>query len=188
MILASKSPRRKEIFSKLKIPFKTIKSSFEEDMTLDMPPEKLVKFLSHGKAQEVARKYPHHIVIGADTFVVLKNELLGKPRTPQIAKEMLKKISGNVVEIISGITITCHQNKKIVSKATTTKIYIRKLSVSEIDNYIKTGEPLDKAGAFAIQELGATLIKKVEGDYLSAIGLSLFETAKILKEFDIEIL
>jgi len=105
IILASKSPRRKEIFSKLNLPFETIESSFQEDMTLNMSPGELAKFLSQEKAKEVAKRYTDHLIVGADTFVILNGELLWKPRTPEIAKEMLRKTSGEKVQVISGITI-----------------------------------------------------------------------------------
>lgn len=188
IILASTSPRRKELFSKLNIPFDVIASNYTENMTLEMSPHELAKFLSKQKAQEIAERYPDHIILGADTFVVLDSKLLGKPHTPKIAKEMLKRISGQKLEIITGTTITHSAVLKSVSWAKSTHVYIKKLSALEIENYVATGEPLDKAGAFAIQELGGVLIEKIEGDYPNAVGLSLFETTRALKKFGIKIL
>lgn len=188
IILASTSPRRKEIFSKLNIPFEIVSSNYVEDMTLEMPPEELAKFLSKEKAREVAKRYPDHIVIGADTFVVLDGELLGKPKTPEIARMMLKKISSRTVEVISGITIVEPLNKSSISRSVISKITFRKITNEEIEGYIKTGIPLDKAGGIAVQEIGAIFIENLSGDYFNIMGLSLFETAKILKEIEVKIL
>lgn len=185
IILASKSPRRKEIFAKLNLPFKVVESNFEEDMTLKMNPRELAKFLSREKAKEVAERFRNHIVIGADTFVVLSGELLGKPRTPDIAKKMLKKTSGKEVEVISGVTIIDSKTGRSISKEVVSKIKFREISNKEIANYVATGIPLDKAGAIAVQEIGAIFIERIEGDYFNNMGLPLFEIAQILKEFEI---
>ena len=157
-------------------------------MTLRMPPKELAKFLSKGKAQEVAKRYPQHIVIGADTFVVLDGELLGKPRTTEVAREMLRKTSNRTVEVISGITIIEPRSQKIISKAVTSKITFRKITNEEIEGYIKTSIPLDKAGGIAVQEIGAIFVENSSGDYFNNMGLPLFETAKTLKEIGVKIL
>ena len=188
IILASTSPRRKEILSLIGIKFQTVASNYEEDMELKMKPTELAKFLSKGKAQALARKYPKHIIIGADTFVVLNNKLLGKPTSKSDAKRMLTQISGKKLTIITGFTIINTESNKSISKAVQTKAYIKKLTPTEIDNYIKTKEPLDKAGAFAIQGIGSMLIKKIEGDFFSAVGIPLFSLAQELKKFGINLL
>ena len=188
IILASTSPRRKELFTKLGLPFEIESSDYEEDMTLKIPPIKLAKVLSYGKAAAVAKKHKEGIVIGADTFVALKNHLLGKPKDKAEAKIMLKKLSGKRVDILTGLTIINISTGKKVSLTDIVKVYIRKLSESEIDNYIASGEPLDKAGAFAIQGLGAVIIKRIEGDFQSAMGLPLFILAKELKKMGINVL
>lgn len=188
IILASTSPRRRELFAKLRLPFAIEASDYEEDMSLKMPPTKLAKFLSLGKADAVAKKHKDGIVIGADTFVAFNNHLLGKPKSKAEAKLMLQKLSGKRVDILTGLTIIDIRSGKKVSVTDIVKVFIRKLSESEIDNYIASGEPMDKAGAFAIQELGAVIIKKIEGDFQSAMGLPLFILAKELKKFGIEVL
>ncbi|MBT5337668.1 septum formation protein Maf [Candidatus Falkowbacteria bacterium] len=188
IILASTSPRRKEIMAKTRLKFKVVASDYEEDMSLKMPPLKLAKFLSKGKADSVAKKYRNHLIIGADTFVVLNNKLLGKPSDIADAKKMLKQISGKVLLIVTGYTIIDTGSGKSISKATETKVHIKKLKPSEIINYVKSGEPLDKAGAFGVQELGAVIIKKIEGDFYNVMGLPIFDLSQELKKFGVNII
>ncbi len=188
IILASSSPRRSEIFAKLRLPFEIVASNYKEDMTLKMSPKDLAKFLSREKAQEVAKRFKAHLIIGVDTFVVLDKEILGKPHTKKVAKEMLEKINGKKLKIITGFAVINSATNRTLSKTKTTNVFIKKLSSEEIKSYIATKEPLDKAGAFAIQGIGAVLIKKIDGDYFNAVGLSLFEIAKALKKFEIKVL
>lgn len=173
---------------KLGVPFVIKPSEYEEDMKIKLPPKKLAKFLSLGKAKAVAKNNPNSIIIGADTFVVLGQNLLGKPRNESEAKAMLKKISGKTLSIITGLAILDSDTGKVISQSVETKIFIKKLSKSEIDNYIKTKEPLDKAGAFAIQGVGSLIVKKISGDYLGAIGLPLRALAEGLKKFGVVVL
>ncbi len=188
IILASTSPRRKELFAKLRLPFITEAPDYEEDMTLKIPPLKLAKVLSSGKALSVAKNHKSGIIIGADTFVVLNNKLLGKPKSEADARWMLSSLSGKRVDILTGLTIIDVAHNKKVSLTDVTKVYIKKLSSSEINNYIASGEPMDKAGAFAIQELGAVLIKRIEGDFMGSLGLPLFTLAKELKKMGVDVL
>ena len=188
IILASTSPRRKEILSLTGLKFETVASDYEEDMTLDLEPLELAKLLSRGKAEAVAKDYKDSIVIGADTFVVLNNELLGKPHDADTATKMLEKISNQAVSLITGYTIIDTANNKNISETVETKIYIKELSDQEIKGYVATKEPLDKAGAFAIQGIGAIFIKKIECDFFGAMGLPLFDLSKALKKFGISIL
>lgn len=188
IILASTSPRRKELFGKLRSPFVVEASDYEEDMTLKMSPIKLAKFLSYGKAAAVAKKHKSGIVIGADTFVVFNDHLLGKPKNKMEAKKMLKKLSGKRVDILTGLAIIDIDSGKKINTIDVTKVFIRKLSSQEIDNYVASGEPMDKAGAFAIQGLGAVIIKRIEGDFMGAMGLPLFILAKELKKFGVNVL
>lgn len=188
IILASTSPRRKELLEKTGLKFKIVSSNYEEDMSLKMRPLILAKFLSKGKAEAVAKKYKNHIIISADTFVALNDELLGKPHTRDEAREMLKKISNKVVSIITGYTVIDTGDNKKISNVSEAKVYIKRLSSDEIENYIKTKEPLDKAGAFAIQGLGAVIIKKIEGDFFGIVGLPLYDLSETLKKFGVKIL
>ena len=188
IILASASPRRKEL---LKIligdNFEIKTSDYEEDNSLDLLPRDLVLFHSLGKGKDVANKLSEGIVISADTIVVFENKVLGKPETAERAKEMLDKINGQWVEIITGMAVIDIANKKEFQHLEVAKIKIKQMSEQEIDNYIKTGEPLDKAGAFAVQGKGAVLIEKTDGDFYSVVGLPLFELNKLLVQSDINI-
>ena len=188
IILASTSPRRKELLEKLRLPFEIEASDYEEDMTLKMPPKKLALLLSDGKAAAVAKKHKTGIIIGADTFVVFNDHLLGKPKSELEAKKMLQKLSGQRVDILTGLTIIDIAARKKVRTTDVTKVFIKKLSSSEIDNYIASGEAMGKAGAFAIQGLGAVIIKRIEGDFMGAMGLPLFVLAKELKKLGIAVL
>ncbi len=187
LILASASPRRKELLQQLGLKFDVAPSDYAEDMTKKLPPRKLAAFLSRGKAEAVAKNYQNAVVIAADTFVVLKNELLGKPRTPKEAQAMLRKISGKTLAVITGFTIVDTDTRKKVSRSVEAKIRIKKLAPDEIAAYVKTGEPLDKAGAFAVQGRGAAIVERIEGDFFAVVGLPLFDLAEALKKFGIAV-
>lgn len=188
IILASSSPRRKEVFGKLKLPFEIQHSDYEENMSLPMSPVELAKYLSLGKAESVGQKNPDAIIIAADTFVIFEDKLLGKPKSEIEATEMLKMLSGKENDIVTGVTIIDTKTGQKISFYDTTKVFIQELSDEIIENYIKTGEPMDKAGAYAIQELGAILIEKIEGDMFNAMGLPLRRLAQELEKFGIKVL
>lgn len=188
IILASTSSARKETFSKVRLPFEVQASNYEEDMSLEMPPEQLVEYLSAGKAKAVAEENSNAIVIAADTFVVYGNQRLGKPKTAERAKEMLEMLSGKEHEIVTGVTIIDTESGKSRTFHGSTKVFMKKLSPETIDAYIKTGEPLDKAGAYALQEIGAMLIEKIEGDFFNAVGLPLERLMEELKDFGVVVI
>lgn len=186
IILASSSPRRKELLAKTKLPFTIVVSEYEEDMTENMPPEVLAEKLSREKAKTVAKKYPDAVIIAADTFVLLNGELLGKPKSEAEAAVMLRNISGQRVTVITGVTILAVTAKKEISFHEETILEIKVLTDREIVDYVKTGEPMDKAGAFGMQERGAAFVKRVEGDFFSAVGLPVYRLVEELKAFDID--
>ncbi len=186
--LVSTSPRRKELLNQIGLKFEIVASDYEEDMTLDMAPVELAQYLSRGKAEAALGNVEEGIVIAADTFITFDNRVLGKPKNNDDAKHILQNIGGRVVEVITGFTVLDVKTKKQVSKAVVTKVFIKKLSEEEIDNYIKTGEPMDKAGAFGIQGVGALIIEKIEGDYNNIVGLPLFALSEVLKEFDFRLI
>ncbi len=188
IILASASPRRIELLRNTGLKFDIIESEYEEDMTLNMTPKNLAKFLSFKKAETVAKKYKEGIVIGADTFVVYNNHLLGKPHTKEKAKKMLEKINNKKIFVITGLTVINAKDGKKVSTTKSSSIYIRNLTRKEINNYVETGEAFDKAGAFAVQGLGANIIRKIEGDYFSVVGLPVFDLLKILRRLGFSII
>ena len=186
--LASTSPRRKELLKQIGLHFEVCSSDYEEDMTLDLKPIELAKHLSRGKAEAADKNIKSGLIIAADTFITIDDKVLGKPKDENDAKNILQSISGRVVEVITGFTVIDIESKKQISKAVVTKVFIKKLSDKEIDNYIKTGEPMDKAGAFGIQGTGALLVEKIEGDYNNIVGLPLFALLEVLKEFDFRLI
>lgn len=185
IILASTSPRRRELMKKIGLPFKAVSGHYEEDMTLPMKPEQLAIHLSRGKAEVVAKKYTDAIVIAADTFVVLNGKVLGKPHTAAKAKQMLTELSGSRHRILTGLTVIDTQTGKRISRVSTLTVYFKKLSPQEIAAYVKSGEPLERAGAYAIQGGAAVMVKKMEGDYFAALGLSLYGLTTILQSLGV---
>lgn len=188
IILASGSPRRKELLEKTGLIFEVRESNHEEDMLLPLPPAQLAQHLSRGKAQAVAENENDAIVIAADTFVVLEGKPLGKPRDKADALSMLERLNGKAHEIVTGYTIVDARDGTSISKAVTSRVYFKQVPPAMLKNYVDSGEPLDKAGSYAIQGLGALLIEKFEGDFPSAMGLPISDLAETLKEFDIHIL
>lgn len=185
IILASASPRRKEILEKICLKFKVDVGACEEDMGLDMLPHELARFLSCEKAKAIAGKYKNAVVIAADTFIVFKGKILGKPQTEKQAKRMLHMLNGRTHSVITGFTIIDTSCNKKVSKSVETRVSIKKLTEDEINAYVKSGEPLDKAGAYAIQGLGAVIVKNIDGDYFNVMGLPISSVANGLKKFGV---
>ena len=187
IILASTSPRRKELLKKVGLIFDIVPSNYEEDMTLPMPPDELVKFLSKGKAESVAQNYDDALIIGADTIVFLNGHVLGKAYTKEGAKEMLEMLSGKEHSVFTGYTIIDTKNKKIVSEAIEEKIKFKDLSEKEINEYIATEEPLTRGGAYAIQTVGKTFIENTVRNYDCVVGLPVDSLIKKLKLFNIQL-
>lgn len=188
IVLASASPRRRDILRKAGLEFIIDAADYEEDLGIELPPRRLACLLSHEKAKVVASRHHDAIIIAADTFIAFRNRLLGKPHTKAMAKKMLLMLSGKAHSVITGYTIIDTASGERVSRSVETKVWFRRLSEHEIDAYIATGEPLDKAGAYAIQELGALLVRKIEGDYLNVVGLPLVSLAGSLRKFGVKLL
>jgi septum formation protein len=187
IILASASPRRKELLEKIGLVFKTDPSQYPEDLNSKLNPQDLVLSISEGKARAVAAKYPDAIIIAADTIGVVGNRVIGKPHTSAEAFKMLRMLSGKSHQVITALTVLDSNNNMKVSQTIQTRVYFKELSDDEINAYVKTGEPLDKAGAYAIQGIGSILVEKINGDYYNVMGLPLNALAEILKEFGIHI-
>jgi septum formation protein len=185
IILASKSPRRKQILEQIGLGFEVAVSDFDETQIKFKTPQEMVKKLSLEKAKIIAQKNPDAIVIGADTDVVLDNEILGKPKSKQDAVRILKLLSGKVHKVVTGFTVI--SGKKSITKHVTSKVKFKKLSEAEIKAYVATGEPMDKAGGYGIQERGGLFIESIMGDYFNVVGLPIFAVSKALKEFGIDI-
>lgn len=188
IILASASPRRRKLLALTGLKFRIDPSDYREDMKSDLEPHKLARFLSLEKAKAVAVKYKDAIIIAADTFIVFKSRLLGKPHTPKEARRILRMLNGKKHSVITGFTILDTMSRKRLSRSVETKVYFKKLTEEEIDAYVRSGEPLDKAGAYAIQGLGSFIVRKIEGDYFNVIGIPLSALADGLKKFGIRIL
>ncbi len=188
IVLASTSPRRKELLEKIGLKFQVDSSGFPENLGQDLPPERLVKFNSIGKASSLAAKYPDAIIIAADTIGVIHDCVIGKPHTPEEAVTMLQRLSGKTHRVITGLTVLDTGSKKMLTRTVETRVRIRGIDLPEIQRYVQTGEPLDKAGAYAIQGLGALIVEKIIGDYYNVVGLPLNTLSKCLKELGINLL
>jgi len=188
IVLASQSPRRRDLLKQIGLEFEIDPSNYQEDMSLDMDPKELAKYLSLQKAKEVAQRHKNSVIISGDTFCVFGKDILGKPHTEEKAKIMLQKLSGNVHSVITGFAIIDTETNKYISKSVETKVYFRDIPEEEINTYIASGEPLEKAGAYAMQHFGGLFVEKIEGDYFNIIGLPILPLAKELKNFDINIL
>jgi septum formation protein len=188
IILASASPRRKEILEITGLNFHICASDYEEELDLPLKPHKLARFLSLKKAEAVAHKYTDSIIIAADTFIYYKNRLLGKPHTDKEAEKMLGLLNGKVHSVITGFTIIDTGNGQIISKSVVTKVHFKKITDEEISAYVRSKEPLDKAGAYAVQGLGAVFIEKIEGDFFNVMGLPLCTLTECLKKFGVNVL
>lgn len=185
LILASASPRRKEILKETGLPFRVDASRCEEMIDPGMTPPVLARSLSLQKVQAVAAKYTDAIVVAADTFIVLGDTILGKPHTAREAIRMLRMLSGKAHTVTTGFTVIDTKSGKKISRSVKTKVYFRKIKPKEIQAYVKSGEPLDKAGAYAIQGKGAGFVDKIEGDFLNVVGLPLNALMKVLRIFGI---
>jgi septum formation protein len=184
LVLASGSPRRRELLASLNLDFSVVVPPVDEsafDLT-HLDPPALVRFLARVKAQEVFKHRTDAFVVGADTVVALDGEVFGKPRDEEDAHRMLSALQGRWHEVHSGITVfnpetsppaLSSQSPPFLSEARSTRVYMRPLSPEAVRAYVATGEPMDKAGAYAIQGYGAALIERIDGCYFNVVGMSL---------------
>lgn len=185
IILASGSPRRKKLLEQIGLTFIVKTSDVDEDDVPVLPPHALVEYISLKKAKKISEKYPKAVVIGADTLIVCKGEIIGKPNSEKDAKDILKKLSGQVHTVITGVTVI--KENKVLTRHELSKVYFKKLTDEEIDSYVKTGEPMDKAGAYGVQEKGVLFVEKIEGDYQNVVGLPIILLVNMLAEFGIDV-
>jgi len=188
IILASGSPRRQQLLRQLGLDFSTEPSCVDEKLDLSLDFGQLAAKMALNKAFAVACKHNEGLVLGADTIVVLDGKIMGKPSTTSEAEEMLKSLSGRWHKVFTGVSLVDAATKRYINDFEESRVKFKYLSDSEIQNYIKTGEPMDKAGAYGIQGMGALFVEKIEGDYYNIVGLPLFKLNKMLKEFNITIL
>ena len=183
IILASKSPRRSYLLKNAGLQFSVIPSNFKENAVLPASPEVYVETVARSKTRTVADRYPESWVIGADTIVLIEGVILGKPRTETEAFTMLNRLSNKAHQVLTGYHIYCKSNNRMASDVVSTTVFFKKLTRREIHWYIGTGEPFDKAGAYAIQGVGSFLVKSINGSYTNVVGLPVCEVVDFfLKE------
>lgn len=170
IVLASGSPRRRELLTQIGIAFEVQKAEGEEVITSDVPTE-AVKELSMQKALEVAGKCDGDVVIGADTVVAVNGQILGKPRDEEDAMRMLRLLQGRSHEVITGVTVLLREQQRTISFAEVTKVHVFPMTEAQMEAYVKSGEPMDKAGAYGIQGKFAAYVSGIEGDYNNVVGL-----------------
>jgi septum formation protein len=177
IVLASGSPRRAELLTMAGYAFEVMKTDTDENVEAENPAE-LVKMLSMRKAADAAA-HTDKVIIAADTVVALDGKVLGKPADASDAKRMLRKLSGRSHSVYTGITV--RRGDVVVCEAHETKVYMREIDESEINAYAATGSPLDKAGAYGIQDMAGMFVSRLEGDYYTVVGLPLCRVSEILK-------
>jgi septum formation protein len=187
LILASASPRRKEILSNMGYEFEVNPSGVEEVVHHHMTPEETATDLARQKAEDIARRYPEDLVMGADTIVVLDDTVLGKPLDNDDAVRMLRELRGREHQVITGVALIQGQKEHCFS--VTTRVWMIDSSEELLSAYVLSGEPLDKAGSYGIQGKGALLVEKIDGDYFNVVGLPIQKIARLLeKEYGIKVM
>ena len=180
LILASQSPRRRYLLEQAGLEFSVISSSFDESSVRLTSPDSYVRQLAESKAKEISAKYPASWVIGADTIVFIDGTILGKPGSKTEARSMLKRLSGKTHQVLTGYCICCQDMGQCISDAVKTDVRFKKLSMDEIEWYVASGEPFDKAGAYAIQGIGTFLVRRINGSYTNVVGLPVCEIVEFL--------
>ncbi len=182
-ILASMSPRRKEILKEMGLDFEVSPADIDENIDVD-DPSLLVKELALMKASAIAKKHilDECLIIAADTVVALDEKILGKPKDSLDAKRMLNLLSGRTHTVYTGYAVSDTKSGKTIAKCAKTDVYFKKLTDEEIDGYVKTGEPLDKAGAYGIQGGAKGFVNKIDGEFSNVVGLPKEALTKLLKE------
>lgn len=182
IILASASPRRKELLKNIVSDFKIIPSNIKEEYPNDLNLLDVALYISDLKANDIYLKHSDSIVIGCDTAIVFNNKIIGKPKNKEDARETLTMLSNNVHYVTSGVTIYCDNNKYQINSIN--KVYFKKLSLEQIDNYLSCDEYKDKAGSYAIQGIAKEFIEKIEGEYESIVGLPIKDLKPLLKRIN----
>ncbi len=181
IVLASSSPRRKDLLESVGIVPLVVPARVEEHAQLEQEPSALVKCLAKRKVRAVVPEHKQEFVLGADTVVVIEGELLGKPGDPGRACRMLRRLSGKTHHVYTGVALYCPGTGETLSDYDCTSVTVKELSSREIEQYVATGEPLDKAGGYALQGVGAFLVQGIRGDHTGVIGLPLPKVYELLK-------
>ncbi|MGA8941454.1 MAG: Maf family protein [Thermoactinomyces sp.] len=185
IVLASGSPRRKELLARFGVPFRIQTSDVDETADLPRLPDRVVEELALRKGRAVAAGCENSLVIAADTIVVYQGEIMGKPRNEHEAVQMLKELSGKEHQVYSGVALLTVDQGEITREIVShrmTRVWLRSLTPEKITWYVNTKEPLDKAGAYGIQGLGACLVDRIEGCYFNVVGMSLALLDELLSE------
>jgi nucleoside triphosphate pyrophosphatase len=190
LILASASPRRRDLLAACGIPFEIIPSMIDEHPLCDEPAAAYVQRLALAKAESVAQHHTDAVVLGADTTVTIDGLILAKPQSLDDARQMLHRLCGREHEILTGVAVIAGKmagrvGDRSAQAMVASRVLMRQFTAATIEWYITTGEPVDKAGAYAVQGLGGALVERVEGSYTNAVGLPLDETLALLRRFGI---
>ena len=182
IILASKSPRRAEILSMIGVNFKVVPSKIKEEINPKIGQNEIAINISKTKAETISHKYPKDIIIGADTFVVLNEEIFGKPKDKNESKKMLKALSGNSHKVITGVTIMNEKLGILKTFSEITEVFVQKIPTKQIEFYVKNYNTLDKAGSYGIQEWFSVWIKRINGCCYNVMGLPVSKLYRYLVE------
>ncbi len=188
IILASASPRRLSLLRNIGLEPEVIAAQIDEDSIPGDSPAEKTRRCALAKASAVAEQVEEGLVIGADTVVVLGDEILGKPASEDVTRDMLARLSGRTHRVITGLAVVDARSKRSVLGHETTAVTFRQLTRAEIASYVASGEPMDKAGAYGIQALGSLLVEGIQGCYFNVVGLPLVRLAKMCKEFGFDLL
>lgn len=183
IVLASASPRRRMLLETVGIPFTVDPSLAAEEPLQTLAPAEYARRLALDKAQAVAERHSRGLVLGADTIVVIDADVLGKPSDAAAAEQMLSRLNGRVHQVITGVALIDAATGRTVQEHEETSVWIRSLSREQIKHYVAGGEPMDKAGAYAIQGRGAMLVERIHGCYFNVVGLPLHRLCRMLEGF-----
>ncbi|MEB3100380.1 Maf family protein [Ferviditalea candida] len=192
LILASSSPRRRDLIRMLPFPVEVLAADVDETIAEPLAPDQVVETLALRKAHAVfllkEEKGLNGVIIGSDTIVVFEGRVLGKPKDDAEARDMLQALQGRTHQVFSGVSCIDTASGMQRTSHRMTKVHMKALSAGQIDRYIATGEPADKAGAYAIQGIGATIVEGIEGDYFNVVGLPLSLLSDMLADFGFQTL
>ncbi len=181
VILASTSPRRRELLALLQIPFDTVAPTFVEETRPDLQPDQLASFYAEGKARSCAERFPDALVLGSDTVVTVDHELLGKPYDADDARGILWRLRGREHRVLTAVALVGANGGVQETGIEQVRVWMRAFSRGEMEQYVAGGECRDKAGAYAIQGAGGTLVERIEGDFTATVGLPLKRVADMLR-------
>lgn len=187
IILASGSPRRRELLTQMGLDFRVVVSDADETVDSSLPPADQVALISRRKAAAVAAEvHSDALIIAADTIVAFEGEIMGKPHSEVEATQMLSALQGKTHQVYTGLTL--RQGAKVVTETECTAVTFRPMSQAEIKAYVSTGEPMDKAGAYGIQGLGGVFVEGIRGDYFNVMGLPICRLGTALQSFGVEVM